>query len=59
MYLKNIIIENNWPIARLELFEKDLLKYPEDEVLIKKILMSKINRRVMEFFYDYLSRKTQ
>ena len=39
-----------------KLFEKDLLKYPEDEVLIKKILMSKINRRVMEFFYDYLSR---
>lgn len=37
-----------------KLFEKDLLKYPEDEVLIKKILMSKINRRVMEFFYDYL-----
>ena len=25
-------------------------------LLIKKILMSKINRRVMEFFYDYLSR---
>jgi predicted ATP-binding protein involved in virulence len=26
MYLKNIIIENNWPIDRLEISEKDLFK---------------------------------
>ena len=55
---KIIELENNDDNDFLwgKLFEKDLLKYPEDEVLIKKILMSKINRRVMEFFYDYLSR---
>lgn len=58
MYLKNIIIENNWPIDRLEILEKDLFKEDwEPKILIltwknwswKTVLMSNIADSFFEF----------
>lgn len=57
MYLKNIIIENNWPIERLEILEKDLFKKNWDPKILvltwknwswKTILLSNITDAFFE-----------
>lgn len=55
---KMIELENDKDIAFIwsKLLRRDLIKYPEDKILIKKILMSKINKHLLDVFYDYLSR---
>ncbi len=57
MYLKNIIVENNWPIDRLEILEKDLFKENwEPKILVltwknwswKTVLLSNITDAFFE-----------
>lgn len=64
MYLKNIFIENNWPIERIEILEKDLFKSngePKSIVLVgknwswKTILLSNIVDAIHEFANDIFS----